>query len=312
MDHIYKAALFGVAAGDALGVPVEFTSRESLKSNPVTDMRAFGTHRQPAGTFSDDGSLTFCLAASMAEGFSLEDTAQRFIQWSRNGYWAAHGEVFDIGNTTRIAIDRLARGIQPDLAGGFGSEDNGNGSLMRILPLVFHIRHLPVEERYALTKQVSAITHGHIRSVIACFYYLEFARQLLDGVDKFQAYKRVEDIVKSYLQQLRINQEEVKIFSRLLNEEIWHIPEIAIQSGGYVVHSLEASIWCLLNNDNFSDTVLQAVNLGSDTDTTGAIAGGLAGLLYGFEAIPSDWVNAMARKDDIMALAEQLAVRYGA
>lgn len=310
MELLVKAVLFGVAVGDALGVPVEFTSRESLKTNPVTDMRAFGSHRQPAGTFSDDGSLTFCLAASMADGFSLEDTAKRFVQWKHAAYWSAHGEVFDIGNTTRIAIDRMARGIQPELAGGFSDADNGNGSLMRILPLVFHIRHLPVEERYALTKQVSSLTHGHIRSVIACFYYLEFARLLLDGVDKYEAYRQVETLVKSYLKELRINQEEIKIFDRLLNEDIQFLPETSIFSGGYVLHSLEAAIWCLLNHDNFPDTVLRAVNLGSDTDTTGAIAGGLAALLYGFDAIPAGWVNVIARKEDIEQLAQQIAARY--
>jgi ADP-ribosyl-[dinitrogen reductase] hydrolase len=174
-----KSVLFGVAVGDALGVPVEFTERNILKKNPVTDMTGYGTHHQLPGTFSDDSSLTFCLAEALTEGFNPDVIGRFFVRWHRNNYWTARGTVFDIGNATRQAIDRLAKGVEPDLAEGTEGSSNGNGSLMRILPLLFYLPDKPFSARFEMTKLVSSLTHRHIRSVIACFYYLEFALKLL-------------------------------------------------------------------------------------------------------------------------------------
>jgi ADP-ribosyl-[dinitrogen reductase] hydrolase len=158
--------------GDALGVPVEFKSREEIGRHTVTDMFGHGTHNKPAGTFSDDSSLTFCLAEAIASGFTLEGTARNFINWRYDNYWTADNEVFDIGITTQRAIDRLIKGTLPQHAGDFEEESNGNGSLMRILPLLVYVKDKPMATRYDLIKQVSSITHGHIRSVIACFIIL--------------------------------------------------------------------------------------------------------------------------------------------
>lgn len=305
MQNIYKDILFGVAVGDALGVPVEFKSREIIAQNPVQEMVGFGTYNLPAGTFSDDSSLTFCLAESLSEEFSLERVAEKFINWYRSNYWTANGNVFDIGIATRQAILRLEKGCKPDLAGGIYVSENGNGSLMRILPLLDITKDLPIEERYLLANQVSSITHGHIRSVIACFYYLEFARQIVLGTDKMKIYKTVKTDVLNFINRIGIVEREILIFERLLFNDITKLQESEIKSSGYVLHTLEASIWCLLTTNSYSGAVLKAVNLGEDTDTTGAVTGGLAGLLYGFENIPTNWTNQLARKDDILDLAER-------
>jgi ADP-ribosylglycohydrolase len=178
---------------------------------------------------------------------------------------------------------------------------------MRILPLLFYIYDKPIKERYELTKQVSSITHGHIRSVISCFYYLEFARQIISGKDKFEIYKDLQNELTSYLISLSINPAEIGLFDRLLKGNIHELHIDEIQSSGYVLHTLEASMWCVLTSNNYKESVLKAVNLGSDTDTTGAVTGGLAGLLYGLDNIPSHWIIQIARKDDIESLAERLA-----
>jgi ADP-ribosylglycohydrolase len=133
--------------------------------------------------------LTFCLAEALTQDFDLNVIAQNFVKWCNQNYWTAGGSVFDIGITTRRAIDRLADGIRPDVSGCFESMDNGNGSLMRIAPLVFYLINKPVNERFEITRQVSSITHGHVRAVIACFYYLEFARQLFGGINQFDVYR---------------------------------------------------------------------------------------------------------------------------
>ncbi|TAF63917.1 MAG: ADP-ribosylglycohydrolase family protein [Cytophagales bacterium] len=302
-----KSVLFGVAVGDALGVPVEFKDRETLSQKEITDMIGYGTYHLPAGTWSDDSALTFCLAEALTQDFDLNTIGQNFVRWYKNNFWTPRGNVFDIGIVTKQAIERLDRGMQPDLAGGSDESSNGNGSLMRILPLLFYIIDQPIHQRYEITKQVSSITHMHVRSIIACFYYLEFARQLYAGKDKFETYKKLQTEITNHLTHLAINPNEISIFERLLKNNIDQLTENEIQSSGYVLHTLEASIWCLLTTNSYQEAVLKAVNLGSDTDTTGAVTGGLAGLLYGFDGIPKNWIRQIARKEDIENLAERLA-----
>jgi ADP-ribosyl-[dinitrogen reductase] hydrolase len=306
-----KDILFGLAIGDALGVPVEFEDRESLKANPVKEMIGFGTHNQPPGTWSDDSSLSFCLAeAILEEKYEIKAIAQKFIEWRYNSKWTPHGEVFDIGGTTQDAISRLKKGIQPELAGGMEDYDNGNGSLMRILPLIFEIIHKPIEERFEITKQVSSLTHAHIRSVISCFYYLEFARGLIQNKKPLNIYKELQNDFTDFLQSKKINPEEINKFNRLLKGNIYEVHEDEIKSGGYVLHTLEASIWCLLNTNSYENAVLKAVNFGEDTDTTGAVTGGLAGILYGFNNIPKSWINSVVKNNEIEILANNLYIKY--
>ena len=306
MHNHLQTILIGTAVGDALGVPLEFQQREMLKANPVTDMREYGTHKQPKGTWSDDTSLMLCLAESMVEGLDVNKLAQNFIAWKNDNLWTPHGWVFDIGIGTRIAIERLENGMTPELAGGLDERDNGNGSLMRILPLVLHFKDLNIDERYEWTKQISSITHAHVRSVMACFYYLEFAKKIIEGKDKFQAYNDLQSELTQYFDQREINPIEIHKFNRLLVEDISKVDEDNIKSSGYVIDTLEASIWSILTTNNYKDAVLKAVNLGHDTDTTGAVTGGLAALIYGLDNIPNEWINTLARKEDIINLTKCL------
>lgn len=299
--------LLGIAIGDALGVPFEFKDRRVLKENPCADMVGFGTYNLPPGTFSDDSSLTFCLAEALTKGFDLDIIANNFVRWCYENYWTPRGSVFDIGISTKESINRLVKGMRPDLAGGMAPDSNGNGSLMRISPLIFYLKDKPRAERYEITKLVSSITHGHIRSVIACFYYLEFGLNLLAGKSKFETYLLLQKNISKHLHYLSINPDEVILFDRLLGQDISQLPEKNISSTGYVLDTLEASIWCLMTTDNYKDAVLKAVNLGNDTDTTAAVTGGLAGILYGAQSIPSHWLDQLARKEDIFDLAARLA-----
>ena len=191
LNHI-KSALFGLAVADALGVPYEFLHRDKMMENPAKGMIGNGTHKQPAGTFSDDSSLTFCLAEALTHEFQLENVAKNFLKWYNEAFWTAGGVVFDIGITTETALERLENGESAEYSGETDEYSNGNGSLMRILPLVFVMKDMDYIQRFELTKQVSAITHGHIRSVIACFYYLEYAIQLNEGHDKQSIYKNLQ------------------------------------------------------------------------------------------------------------------------
>ena len=283
-------------------------------------MRGYGTHHQPPGTWSDDSSLTFCLAETLARAgrrtavLDLADFGHRAIDWLDNTYWTAHGSTFDVGNATRTAIQRLRTGSAPTQAGPRSEYDNGNGALMRILPLVFHeiwqMEGLTLNAAWALTESAASVTHGHPRSTLGCFLYLLVARGLLSGLAPAAAYSHMQQLATPWLQTGTFPAVvEDKHYQRILTGNLATIPEAEIKSSGYVVHTLEAAFWCLLNYNTYAATVLAAVNLGDDTDTTGAVAGGLAGLAYGEAAIPAEWLAVLARRADIEDLATRLAAR---
>ena len=308
IDEFIRDAFIGFAIGDALGVPVEFETREWLRENPVQGMLGNMRYNQPPGTWSDDSSMVFCIAESLCRGYNLEDIALQYSRWKNERFWTPRGRVFDIGIQTNKAIERIDRclemgiRIKPIPEQEVNEKENGNGSLMRILPLAFYLKNRPSEEAYRIIREVSALTHSHARAVIGCFIYVRFIMNLLEGQDKNQAYSTLQNFIPDFCRETATSC-EYEYYSRILFENIADFPESTIRSSAYVLHTLEACFWCVIRNHNFSDTVLQAVNLGEDTDTVAALAGGLAGMIYGREQIPDEWTSQLARKDDILDLA---------
>jgi len=303
-------ALWGALAGDALGVPVEFQSRETVRENPVTGMRGFGTHRQPAGTWSDDSSLLLCTVESLAHagGLDTADLGERFVRWERDGYWTPHGDVFDIGLTTARAISQIASGIPPEGAGGADANSNGNGSLMRIIPIALWFQGDSVEAIAEHAQRASSLTHRHPRSQLACAFYCLLARELLHGASREDGLRAAFDAFSRIYTHTPFA-EEMPHFRLLNPEALEKLPETEIASSGYVIHTLLASVWCLLTSQTFEETLLKAVNLGGDTDTTGTVAGGLAGAYYGMKAIPLFWEQLLARHDDVESLFARFSAR---
>jgi ADP-ribosyl-[dinitrogen reductase] hydrolase len=291
--------LWGAVVGDALGVPVEFTSREERKRDPVTDIRGYGTHNQPPGTWSDDSSLLLCAVDSLVHHeFDLQDMGQRFVRWYREGCWTPWGKVFDIGGTTRRAIGRLERGIDPEMAGDGDENSNGNGSLMRILPVALRFANLPPEQLLDHVHRVSCLTHRHPRSQIACGFYCLMVTELLKGLTPIEAYQNCVEVgLKAYAKSPYTG--EMSPFIKFISGKIHELPESDIRSSGYVVDTLEASVWCLLNSSSYEEAALKAVNLGEDTDTTGCVTGGPAGIVHGVSAIPKEWLGQIARAQDL-------------
>lgn len=299
--------LYGSLVGDALGVPVEFSSREARKQDPVTGMRAHGVHGQPAGTWSDDGSLLLCAMESLVEkDFDPEDMGTRFLQWFDFGHWGAHGLVFDIGNATSCALNRISLGTPALEAGGDSESDNGNGSLMRILPVVLANLHAEEDVFATRLEQASAITHGHARSKMACVFFGLVVQELTKGKEPPEALRLAQRVFG----RLYADSEELDTFRDLLRHDLASEPEDHIRSGGYVMETLTASLWCLLTTSSFSECVLKAVNLGSDTDTTGCVAGGLAGVAYGVDAMPPEWRAALPRQDDLRSLFQNFTQTF--
>lgn len=298
-EKIVKGMLLGLATGDALGVPVEFESRMTLKNAPVKNMRAFGSWSQPAGTWSDDTSLTIAAMESISRlgKIDYQDIMENFLRWYERDDFTATGERFDIGNTTRAAILRFSRRILPPTkCGATDDNTNGNGSLMRILPATLYLygtRGKIGDDELKIIHEFSAMTHGHIISQISCGIYSLITAQILNGKNISESFLIGMNDAKNFYG----TNEAFTNFSRLCDEKFTALPENKIYSSGYVVDTLEAALWCLLNTDDYKSLALKAVNLGGDTDTVAAVAGGLAGIFYGAESIPAEWLAILKRRD---------------
>lgn len=287
MGKFYEA-IMGLVVGDALGVPFEFRRRDTFKAE---GMIGFGTHNQPPGTWSDDSSMTLATVESLArlKRVNPYDIMKNFCQWYNNGAFTPHGKVFDVGGTTRKAISRFCVGWNPECCGGCSDFDNGNGALMRILPMAF-VPGVTYEDVFS----VSGLTHAHITSKSACWHYVVMAQALLEGCDKetIKRIFRIADLSHPF--------DRLKQLDSLTRDEI--------RSSGYVVDTLEAALWCFLKADSYRECVLMAVNLGEDTDTVAAVAGGLAGIYYGIggdRGIPEEWIDQIVKKDMIKDLCDR-------
>ena len=251
--------------GDALGVPFEFLHRGT---SACEGMSAGGFHNMPLGTFSDDTSLLIatCDSIRATEGIDIHDMRAKFRQWCYKGAYSADGKVFDVGNATVTALDQ-----------GFGcshERSNGNGSLMRIAPLAF------TDARDDQIREVSAITHAHPISTESCVVFVHILRHVLDGLP-------LQDAIAQ-----SIPKDPHFAFMKTIDR----LERDSVNSGGFVLHTLEAALWCALNTNSYRDCVLAAVNLGSDTDTTACVAGALAGAIYGYNAIPAEWIDRLRGK----------------
>lgn len=296
-DEKLYGGILGLCVGDMLGVPVEFSSRRERDVDPVKEMRAYGTYSQPFGTWSDDTSLSLCLIDAIGKDGEYKTIADNFIAYMDNGKFTPGDEMFDIGRTTQLSIEKMKQGVSPIECGMKSENDNGNGSLMRILPLAFVKEKYSVEQMSEYVKNISALTHGHIRSIIACEFYVEMAYSLYKGNGKEDAYRSaIKYITDKYASS---NPKEMQIYSRVLSEKILECNADEIRSTGYVVDSLEASLWVFFKGNSYREVVLDAVNLGGDTDTIGAIAGGLAGIYYGLSDIPTRWIQSIRKLDFI-------------
>ena len=262
--QIVRSAMFGHAIADAMGVLVEFSDRSQRRRDPVTGYRGYGAHDVPAGTWSDD---------------------------------------------TSMALAQFKKGVPALSCGLDGEYDNGNGSLMRIIPAALYCKYavadLSLDEQLAIIHDVSALTHSHPRSQMGCGIYALILMELCDG-GGIAGIQAGIDRAKRYYEANPVFSKELNSYARILScasiMDFARTPEDEIRSGGYVVDTLEAALWCLLNTDNYRDCVLRAVNLGDDTDTVAAVAGGLAGCLYGMEGIPDSWLAGLRKAEDIEAL----------
>ena len=285
-----KDGMIGLVVGDALGVPVEFKRRSELIKNPVTDMMGHGTNDMPKGTWSDDSSLAIATLQSIInkKGIDYGNLLEEFRLFVREGKYTQY-HTFDYGYTTLAAIERFENGTEPLQCGGTSWGEITNGSLMRILPAAFikGISHKEVEN-------LSRITHAHELCRIACALYIEIAKSMINN--DLKIYEHIEvacDEIMKYYEGCEGLESFKRIFENRLDD---------VESGFYVVETLECALHCLLTTSSYREAVLKAVNLGNDTDTVGAVCGGLAGIYYGFDNIPSKWIDDIPQIDYVIGL----------
>ena len=313
-NNIWLNGIMGVVVGDALGLPVQFSYREELEEKPVTEMIGHGVFNMPEGSWSDDSSLTLAALSSINElnRIDTEDIMKCFVRWYDHGEYTPFGYAYDIGYTCEMAICKYKETHDHKTCGLDDEHSNGNGSLMRIMPACLYVYEkvmnsdMPEEQGMELIHEVSALTHAHLRSQIACGMYYFLVKNILNhsGTLQERLQAGIDDTMNYYRKDIR-NLVQLAFYQRLTDlEEFKDIPSDLIKSGGYVVETIESAMWCLLNTDNFKDCLLKAVNLGYDTDTVAAIAGGLAGLYYGHENIPLDWLEKIQKRNWIRRMCE--------
>ena len=316
MENLWRNGIMGVVIGDALGRSVQFEDRSAVAKHPVTDMRGHGTTDLPAGTWTDDSSLTLALLDSICktDAIDLEHIMNNFVSWFENGEFTPFGFSFDIGLGTMRAIKEYELSGNPYTCGGTKESNNGNGSLMRIMPACLFCYEKGFDDKAAI-KQIHAVgslTHAHIRSNIACGLYYFMVKAIISG-EGYTEFGRVQEGLDhgfDYYEKELQSHEELKCYDRLRDlKQFAAVPESEIKSSGYVADTLEAAVWCLITTKSFEDALLKAVNLGDDSDTVGAVTGGLAGLIYGnryTNGIPAKWMNAIQRKEWIEALCDEV------
>lgn len=302
----YRNSILASIIGDALGVPVEFSTRQELALCAVKNMLGYGRYDLPEGTWSDDSSMILSSMESLIDGYDCKNLAESFCQWLFDGKWTPYGYAFDSGITTFTALDNIRSGAKSvEEAGQNSEDDNGNGSLMRMLPVALYFSKEETDTFLERIHEVSSITHSHPRALIGCGIYSLFIKELLNNSDKKDALKSTIDKAVEYYSNKDLFKDELNNYVRLISNELPDLPESEIYSSGYVVHTLEAAIWSFMRCNSTKEVLLEAVNLGLDTDTTGTVAGGLAGLFYGLDSIPEEWMNKLAKKDEIIDLTDK-------
>jgi ADP-ribosyl-[dinitrogen reductase] hydrolase len=295
MNDRRRGALIGLAIGDALGAAVEFRSPGTFA--PVTGYRGGGPHGLAPGEWTDDTSMALALADSIATvGWNLNDQADRYVQWWQEGKYSVTGRCFDIGNTTRSSLAQYVRTKDAFESASTSEDASGNGSIMRLAPVPIHFAHLYPERAAELAHyaaESSLPTHASSPCISACRYFAVVLAALMHGEAREEVLSPGWPALKTLTDDAPLH----PLIQEIAAGSFRRKQPPAIEGSGWVVKSLEAALWAFHNAATFEQAVLQAVNLGDDADTTGAICGQLAGAHFGESHIPAPLLTGLARRD---------------
>jgi ADP-ribosylglycohydrolase len=304
--HRILGGLVGLVVGDALGVPVDHESRGDRATSPVTGLTGGGMHGQPAGSWSGEVSLALCTTEALLDSYSAHHLAGLFARFLQEGYWTPRGEIFRLNDTTRDSIARICSGVPAERSGSGAELENDTGALVRVFPIAMAFSRWSIPLMLERVHEASRITHAHPRAQMASGLLALTTRNLVYQRAAGAAYRyAMEDARRLYLEEPW--RSERKLFRRVLRGTIGELQEEQIVSDREPPNALEAAFWAFQKFRTFPEAVLKAVNLGGDTPTVGALAGGLAGIAHGIDAIPKDWIDNLARKEEVLGIAERFA-----
>lgn len=295
--------LFGLLIGDALGVPYEFRVAHEIPPFEQIEMQPpLGyqrAHSVPPGTWSDDGAQALCLLDSLLlkDELDLHDFAQRLVAWYEDGLWAIDNDVFDVGIQTSASLLAIASGMPPEKAGFVRPNGKGNGALMRVLPLALWHRGTDAQLVEDAHRQ-SVVTHGHLTNQVVSALYCLWARESLQGHDQADSYRIA-------VQSLRAIYGDSSEYRKELESTLCPDDAPVTDGTGYVVYTFNCARLAL-EEDSYEKVVKRAIAFGEDTDTNVAVAGGLAGILFGPQGIPERWMNTLRGRDLVAPLLERL------
>lgn len=288
-----QGCLVGLAVGDALGTTLEFTPMLDPYQPSVTTIVGGGPFKLPKGAWTDDTSMALCLILSLIEckAFDPADHMRRYVSWRDDGYMASVGWCFDIGGTVNRALNAFQQTGEP-YSGSTSPQSSGNGALMRMAPIAIVADSLEDAER--LGRDMSRTTHGSAECLDAAGYFAGLLWLAINGATKYELFQYRPEWVTAPAVKAVINgsYKDADAYQR-------------VRGNGYVVNALEAALWCFWNSTTVREALILAVNLGEDTDTTGAITGQLVGAHYGLDAIPHKWRKTTMDADHIADLAQE-------
>lgn len=302
MYHV-KDGLIGLAVGNAMGVPTDTNSREELLEKPVVKMMPRIRDGIPKGAWSDSTSMSIAtIDAIIHKGMNYNEIAENFVRWFTANQFCSMKESFDVGETTLKALVSFTQHLEAaEECGLTGLQDNGNGSLIRMLPIAYYLLVSKASDRDILevVRSVSSITHAHEISVCGCYIYVRYVMHLLRGNNKFSALAKVRGLDYSIF-----SKETVDCYARILKGDLTELTIDDIRSSFYIVDSLEAALWCFLQSSNYKECVIATTNIGNATSSIGSIAGSLAGIFYGYSNIPKNYLEDLRKRDYLEKVCE--------
>ncbi len=315
--NIWLDGIVGVIIGDALGSPAQFRRRQYFEERPITKMEACSIFDTPPGSWTDDSSLTLATLDSLitSKGYNINHIAERFVSWLNKGEYTPFGRAYDIGSGCKSGIEKYNITKDPYTSGSDDQMNNGNGSLMRIMPICIYSYLMntcdkwTTDECLKVIHDTSGITHRHLRAQMACGFYFFMIKHILNDRDNKSLKVCMQEGIKEGYEYYSRNDSDIserEFFKRIIDvERLSGIDPYAIKSSGYVIDTIEAVVWSIITTSTYKECELKAVNLGGDADTVGAIAGGFAGLYYGYESIPKEWISEIQRIEWIEEMCKE-------
>ena len=298
-----KEGILGCAIADALAIPTKGLDRNYLLEHPVLKMTPCIRKGLPKGAWGDSTSLMLATTYAITKkGIDYNYIAENCVSWFTSNKYCSVGESFGIGKTTLKSLIRFTQRQKPAYeCGENGFEDNGNSALKMMIPVAyyFNANKEPKERIYEVIKKVCSITHRNDISICACYIYVHYLMYILNGNNKFSAFKKLKTVDYS-----KFNNHTLEYFSRILVGNVYELDIDEIRSSSFVVDTLECVLWCFIKSDNFKDCVVATTNIGGDTSSIGALTGVIAGIYYGTNKIPKEWIEDVRKKEYLTDISE--------